>query len=265
MVVGEGPGRHEVEVDVASDDAVVPRELRVIARCSWLVRATLTWPLRARAVPNERRTWIRFIRQRLPRHPIACIGDGSLLLSGRFLLGDRERCIGPAAVRDKILGGDRIGAGVIRQCARRLCPSANANRRKNDTNEASPRLVARRLCRGFDLVPILHPLTGVVFLDGPMDRPHAPRRRLWSAYPQGSPLNRGTPSGEWPDIRPDIRSSPFGGGPILDEATRVRKTETGERRRRPVRRPRRDSPVIDLAKAAEGRSQRPHARVGHPA
>ena len=57
-----------------------------------------------------------------------------------------------------------------------LCPSANANRSTNETNEASPRLVRRRPCREFVLVPILHPPTGVCATSlpyGPGPRPTA--------------------------------------------------------------------------------------------
>ncbi|MCD6022688.1 MAG: hypothetical protein K0R20_2398, partial [Actinomycetia bacterium] len=72
-----------------------------------------------------------------------------------------------------------------------LCPSANANRSTNETNEASPRLVRRRLCREFVLVPILHPPTGVCATS----LPYGPGRRPTAYTVVLLPRNVTPPSG----------------------------------------------------------------------
>ena len=209
VVVGERPGRDEVEVDVATVEGS-RRE-----RC------------RGRGVPARAREVVVLVRVRFdvdadpssveadaPPLPAAGAGPSSAGASatgassaGASATGSVASPVPPSERTSSAATGSVLASSA--SALSELCPSANANRSRNDTNEASPRLVARRRS---PRVPGTHPpppnwCVVLRLTDGPGPRPTA---ETVVRCPDGIPLSRGTPSGEWPDIRPDRRSSPFG-------------------------------------------------------
>ena len=148
----------------------------------------------------------------------------------------------------EILGGDGIGAGVIRQRAQRALSECEREQKEERYERGKPALgcapAVPRVRPGTHPPPPNWCCASLVDLwTGPT--PYGGDRGPLTR--NGSPLNRGTPSGEWPDIRPDVRSSPFGGvrlwmkRPIAQDRNRGtgRKNRGAERdiRRRPRARP----------------------------
>ena len=190
VVVGERPGSDEVEVDVSTVQASVAQDPAGAARAGGL-QLTL-------ARRGFETSW-------LSHRPVCRHSSGP--------------STEPSAV------GCADGSAVLRsapsaQAVNELpCPSASANRTTNETNEASPRRLPR--LRRLDLVPIpyLPNWCGALHLTyRPGPRPTA---GTVVHCRDRSSLDRGTASGEWPELSASEGVGRSGGTRLLDASPRL--------------------------------------------
>src|SRR5918994_4968321 len=182
-----------------------------------LARATLIWPVRAPPDPIEAAPAPEVSPSASATGASSASSAGASSAGASSAGASSAGASSTGSVPSPVLPSERISSAATgsvpassASALNELCPSANANRSTNETNEASPRLVARRLCREFVLVPILHPPTGVCGSSlpyGPGPRPTAYSVVLLPEKvtpPSGGHIGRTGPSD------PTGRSSPFG-------------------------------------------------------